>query len=104
MPDLPPAIAVPEAVARDFAIDGEARPPAPFSVTRSRCTAPQAGEIVVCAPDEERFRLRELPALAESTPGSVEIGDDLSVAGRVESVMIGGVPSNRVMIDLKLKF
>lgn len=78
-----------------------------MSVIRPRCGADAdavSDEIVVCAPDEEQFRLRPLPDLPESTPGSVAIGDNAVIAGRVEGVMIGGVPSNRVMIDLKLKF
>jgi hypothetical protein len=108
MPDVPPAMDVPASVASHFDSSGAPGDTVPFSIIRSRCDlgAEAAGdEIVVCAQDEERFRLRPLPELAEPTPGFVAIGDGSEVGGRVESAAIGpGLTSNRIMIDLRFKF
>ncbi|WP_156842231.1 hypothetical protein [Novosphingobium aquimarinum] len=108
MPDVPPAMDVPASVASDFESPAGEVDSVPFSILRPRCDlgAETAGdEIVVCAQDEEQFRLRPLPELAEPTPGSVAIGDGTEVGGRVEGAAIGpGVISNRIMVDLRFKF
>lgn len=104
---MPPVYEVPAAVASGLDVSGAKPGPRPFSVLRPRCgLEPDAptDEIIVCAPDEEQFRLRPIPELPDAPPASIAIGDNAQISGRVEGAMIGGVPSNRVMIDLKLKF
>jgi hypothetical protein len=107
LPEIPPPFDVPASVASGLGETGARPGPQPFSVIRPRCgLEPDAptDEIVVCARDEEQFRLRPLPELPDSPPASIGIGENARISGRVEGVTIGGVPSNRIMIDLKLKF
>lgn len=74
-----------------------------------RCPAGGPGEIVVCAPNSEKDRLRPLPDTYVMTEGlgraerqiapGVVTGVDLSSVA-----MPGGVVSNRVMFNLKVGF
>lgn len=88
-------------------------PPAPASEgprpSRPCPTEPDpSGDVVVCGrADQERFRLRPLPGRADdpATPRA-EIGvlGDLKAAAETEQGNVGGFPSNRIMLRLKLPF
>lgn len=105
LPDVPPVISLP--LMRD-----EFDPVDPASLlatkplTRPRCSAAVAGEIVVCASDPARYRLSDLPDLSVDGLPQAQFGlsEGVSAAIRTEYSSIGGTPSNRVMVDLKFKF
>ena len=87
----------------------DARPlPLNFHVV-NRCRPATVGEdVVVCGDrDPERYRLRPLPSGYERDFASMKA--ETSIGGgklgvTTQQVMIGGVPSNRVMIGIKLPF
>ncbi|MCA1661634.1 MAG: hypothetical protein LC648_05540 [Novosphingobium sp.] len=70
-----------------------------------RCPRPRADEIVVCAQDQEEFRLRPLPDTYEkpAPDATVAIGDGATVETTVEGANVGGWQSNRVMVRFKIK-
>jgi len=108
MPDLPPpSIELTQPATARFDLAEIATPASgrDFHAIKPRCGAPRTGEIVVCAPDPEKQRLRPLPALpGQQPPGEIALSDSVNLGAHVESTMIGGAPSNRVMVDVKLKF
>jgi hypothetical protein len=65
-------------------------------------------EIVVCgrAPGElGPSRLPPLPARESDIPkAETAIGKGIAIAGETEQADVGGVPSNRLMVRLKIKF
>ena len=71
------------------------------------CTHPseQAGEIVVCGRREEPYRIGPIsptpPALPEAKIG---IGEDATLSAEARQGEIGGIPTNRAMLTLKVKF
>jgi hypothetical protein len=81
--------------------------PPPTSRHRSCAASASADEIVVCATDPEKFRLRPLPDTYER-PGSgkaeLGLGSGITGALRAEARQLGGAISNRVMVDIKLGF
>lgn len=105
LPDVPPVISLPlmrdEFAAADLASSLVTKP-----LTRPRCAAATAGEIVVCATDPKRDRLSDLPELSVDGLPQVQFGltEGVAAAIRTEYSAIGGTPSNRVMVDLKFKF
>lgn len=74
---------------------------------RARCPLGAPGEIVVCAPNDEHYRLRPLP---EENPGKgkgdaqVELSDRAAAGVEVERAGVGGFISSRAMVRFKLKF
>lgn len=105
---VPPPIDLPAMVGSPAA-EPSRRFDIPPAVTPARSCAAQAaaGEIVVCAQDPERFRLRPLPDTyrQEREPGGLEttIGG-VTLRQDVEQVNLGGTPSKRVMVRAKIKF
>ncbi|MEJ5978366.1 hypothetical protein WG901_17060 [Novosphingobium sp. PS1R-30] len=73
---------------------------------KPRCPPSPNGEIVVCAQNNEQFRLRPLPDRYEQKEGPPELklGENASAKVEVERGGVGGVISNRVMMRMKLKF
>ncbi|MDE8652949.1 hypothetical protein [Novosphingobium album (ex Liu et al. 2023)] len=106
LPSPPPALAQPAAGGFDLA-DLAARSDAPdFRIGRPRCADSRPGEIVVCAPDPERDRLRALPDLpAPPPPGEIALSDSARLGAHVEAnTLANGMTSNRVMVDVKIRF
>lgn len=72
------------------------------------CRTESVGEVVVCANrnGESPYRLKPPTEQArESLPkAEKEIAEGVSVAGETEAADVGGVPSNRAMIRLKIRF
>jgi hypothetical protein len=105
LPDEPPVISLP--LMRDeFDAIHAASALTTKPLTRTRCAAGAAGEIVVCATDPKRYRLSDLPDQpVDGLPkAQFGLGDGVAAAVRTEYSSIGGTPSNRVMVDLKFKF
>lgn len=77
-----------------------------LQLLQPRCTPAPAGEIVVCARDQERDRLRPLPDVSGSVLPKAEtrLGDGVVASAHVEQAGVGGWPSNRLMVDLKFGF
>ncbi|WP_159976886.1 MULTISPECIES: hypothetical protein [unclassified Novosphingobium] len=76
---------------------------------KPRCPEGRPGEIVVCAPDPEKDRIRPLPdtyVVEEGLPrAALDLGGGVSVDVHAEAVaMPGGAVSNRLMIGGKVKF
>ncbi|MCT2398266.1 hypothetical protein [Novosphingobium mangrovi (ex Huang et al. 2023)] len=85
--------------------------PPDFSAVQKRCDAAagRPGEIVVCAPDPERERLRALPDTYVEEPALPparwSLGDGVSLDVHVDAAqMPDGTVSNRVMVGVKMKF
>jgi hypothetical protein len=66
------------------------------------------GEIVVCArrPDgPSPYRISQPPARQPEVPkAKVQISEGVSASAETEHADIGGFPSNRLMLRLKIKF
>ncbi|KQM18328.1 hypothetical protein [Novosphingobium sp. Leaf2] len=75
---------------------------------KPRCAPAAGGEIVVCAPDPEKERLRALPdtfVADEALPRARrDLGGGADIGVRLDQQRLGGVQSNRVMVDLNFKF
>jgi hypothetical protein len=74
---------------------------------KPRCPEAAPGEIVVCARNDEQYRLRPLPekfARKGEGDAQVDLGDGAAVAVEAERAGVGGVISNRAMVRFKLKF
>ena len=64
-------------------------------------------DVLVCGRrnDPNRYRLPPLtPYQSELPKAELQLGNDTSVSAETQRVVIGGLPSNRVMIRLKIKF
>ena len=79
-----------------------------FVKPTSRCSSSDADEIVVCARDPEKFRLRPAPERFVEEKGlprtRFQTSETTSVSAELEAENVGGFPSNRVMVKAKLKF
>lgn len=92
----------------------QAVPPAPRSASVPTiprpCDAQEQnidGDIVVCGRrDSSRYRLPPVSPIYETERRKAErqIGNGTIVSAETERVEIGGMPSNRAMIRLKIKF
>lgn len=105
--DLPPAPLAVEASAFDLSqLPGDGR--VDLRAVKPRCPVGHPGEIVVCAPDLEKDRLRPLPdayVTAGALPrAEVGLGGGASLGANLQDARVGGFPSNRVMVTAKLKF
>ena len=97
-----------------FLIMAQAADPAAIDSTASvvppRCGAerPLNGEIVVCGNRGERtspYRINQPPAPQEGLPkAQMQIADGVSASAETEQQILGGWPSNRFMVRLKIKF
>jgi hypothetical protein len=72
------------------------------------CEHARAGEeVVVCAnrSGENPYRLKQ-PAQKERGPAKaqVQVADGVTAGAETENVDVGGFPSNRFMLRLKMKF
>ena len=87
-----------------------ASPPERVDLTISQPCAPKAedsGEVVVCANrnGESPYRLKDDPPVEEILPkAEVQVAQGASVSAETENADVGGWPSNRVMLNLKVKF
>jgi hypothetical protein len=84
-------------------------PGASFSVIRPRCPEGRAGEIVVCAPDPEKERLRPLPEGYEIPEGPPRLDMKLDESTTADVHLQAerfpnGMVSNRLMVGVKRKF
>ncbi len=84
-------------------------PGASFSVTRPRCPEGRAGEIVVCAPDPEKERLRPLPEgydIPEGPPRlDMKLDENTTADVHLQAERFpNGMVSNRLMVGVKRKF
>jgi hypothetical protein len=65
-------------------------------------------EIVVCARRGDGFspyRINQpLPSQSETPKAELQLADGVKAAAETESADVGGFPSNRVMVRLKIKF
>lgn len=80
-----------------------------FSVVRPRCTGDGPGEIVVCAPDPDKERIRPLPHEYEmpSAVPRLEMKLDENTTADVQlqsQAFPNGTTSNRLMVGVKRKF
>lgn len=100
MPDVPPVIALPY-LAAEFDRAESAQPE-----RQPRCAVGQAGEIVICAADPKRNRLAALPdSPAEGLPkAELRLGKNTTIDLYAETARISGVPSNRMMVGVKIGF
>lgn len=88
--------------------------PAPVSggvdlrAIKPRCTPATRDEIVVCAADPEKERLRPLPdtfVADEALPRAQrDLGGGAALDVHLEQQQLGGAQSNRVMVGLNFKF
>ena len=87
-----------------------ASPPERIDLTIPQPCRPEAAsndEVVVCANrnGESPYRLQEQPPPEKGMPkAELSLAEGVSVAGETEQADVGGVPSNRVMLRLKVKF
>ena len=77
----------------------------PKNLVKQRCQTSSANEIIVCAPDQEEFRLRPLEKSFDKDKADAEIGvgEGATLGTSVEAGNVGGWTSNRVMFRLKIK-
>ncbi len=80
----------------------------PRQLTEKRCKAGadrETGEIVVCAKPPQDYRLGpEAPLGPALPPASVKLSGNVAAKIHVEQQDVGGFPSNRVMLSVKLRF
>lgn len=92
------------------AVSGPPAPPPEKPRQARPCPAEPVGngEVVVCGSvDQEHLRLRPLPDVAggPAVPrAEATLAGDLRASADVEQADVGGVPSNRIMLRLKLPF
>lgn len=108
---LPTSPALEQFMPADFnlAASEPAEPNLDLRIVRRRCPEGRAQEIVVCAPDPNRDRLRPLKqdySVTEGLPRAEgEIANGVSLGVDAEgAAMANGVVSNRVMARVKMKF
>ena len=71
---------------------------------RRECRTDQTGdEIVVCGRSDEEFRLRPLPDRYERSAARAEFDlGGAKLAPQVQQGSVGGIPTNRVMLRLRI--
>jgi hypothetical protein len=103
--DLPPAPPALEAPAFDLA---QMPREVDLRAVKPRCPVARGNEIVVCAPDPEKERLRPLPdtyVVEEGLPrAQLNLGENATIDLRVSQEGLPGAMSNRVMVGAKIKF
>lgn len=106
--DLPPTPPAMEASAFDLArlaSDDDLD----LRAVRPRCPEGRAGEIVVCAPDPEKERVRPLPdtyVVPDGPPRAEwQLSDTVSLDAHLDSAtMANGQTAQRIMVGAKIKF
>ena len=87
-----------------------ASPPERIDLTIPQPCRPEAAssdEVVVCANrnGQSPYRLQEPPVPEKGAPkAELSVAEGVSIAGDTEQADVGGFPSNRAMIRLKVKF
>jgi len=77
---------------------------------RQPCEIPKSNEneVVVCARrsgDLSPYRIKQLPARQSNIPkAETQLADGVRASAEAEKADVGGFPSNRLMIGLKIKF
>ncbi|MEO8547691.1 MAG: hypothetical protein ABI422_04920 [Sphingomicrobium sp.] len=77
---------------------------------RQQCKAQRStsDEVVVCArrgDGSSPYRIKQMPPAQSDIPkAELQLGDKLSASADMESYGVGGFPSNRMMVRLKIKF
>jgi len=86
-------------------------PPEKIDLTiRQPCETQKSNEneVVVCARrsgDLRPYRINQLPARRSNIPkAEMELADGVSASADAEQADVGGFPSNRLMVGLKIKF
>ncbi|EJL24131.1 hypothetical protein [Novosphingobium sp. AP12] len=101
----PPAI---EAAAFDLAQMPSGEDGVDFRAVRRRCPEGRPGEIVVCATNPEKERVRPLPdayAVEGGLPrAELGLGENATLDLHVDQNVLPGAVSNRVMVGAKIKF
>jgi hypothetical protein len=104
-PPPPPAI---EAAAFDLAQIPSGDEGIVFRVVRRRCPEGRPGEIVVCAGNPEKERVRPLQGTYVTEEGlpraEMDLGENATLDLHVEQNVMPGAVSNRVMVGAKIKF
>ena len=86
------------------------QPPPPrlvIDLLPKACTKPSEanGEVVVCGRREEPYRIGPIgpapPAIPEAKIG---LGEKATLAAEAQQGELGGIPTNRAMVSLKIKF
>ena len=69
---------------------------------------PADGEVIVCAPAADGsspYRINQPPPAPPQVPkAEMQLGEGTSASAETEQVDVGGFPSNRLMVRLKIKF
>ncbi len=79
----------------------------PKSDPLRRCAPGRPGEIVVCATDQSEFRYkREFDSdPPPDIPGArISVGKGKTLSAEIEQAGVGGFPSNRIMMRLRIGF
>ena len=86
-------------------------PPKKIDLTIRRSCEAQAtsgDEIVVCARRNDGigpYRINQpLPRQSDVPKAELQLADGLSASAETENADVGGIPSNRAMVRLKIKF
>ncbi|QYU70796.1 hypothetical protein J4558_12075 [Leptolyngbya sp. 15MV] len=72
-----------------------------------RCPPGRPGEIVVCATDQDEFRYKrefDVEARPAIPDARISLGDGKTLSAETEQVGVGGFPSNRIMLRLRVGF
>ena len=94
------------------ALQAFAGPPAPVvphaaPVAPTCPTSPDPDDVVVCAGDPDRFRLKPLPPRVAGPvlpKAETRVFGNAKVAAETEAASVGGFVSNRAMVRLKVPF
>jgi hypothetical protein len=71
------------------------------------CTTPAAGsDVVVCGTrDSDRYRIEPEPSRSPTgRKAAIDLSERVRAAAETEKGEVGGRPSNRIMLRLKIKF
>lgn len=72
-----------------------------------RCPPGRPGEIVVCATDQDEFRHQrefDVPAPPGIPDARISVGEGTTLSAETEQAGVGGFPSNRIMVRLRMGF
>lgn len=104
LPPAPPALIVSDF---DLARANEENSGIDLRTIKPRCPMGQPGEIVVCATDPEKERVRPLPDTTdEALPrAEIDVGGGVTLDVHLDSgALPNGYTANRVMVGIRFKF